>query len=230
MVVYVGGDGRLWLWDIFNQNQLGAITKTLPVALESFNLKEINNVEGTLYLEPLTETSPLQQGFALLIKQNETSIIKRLQEDDWDEVTFEATYPVATIKYTDKNLPLEVTVHAFSPFIPGNAEDSGMPATIQSISLKNLSGTPIEVDVLGWLENKLLFNTEKEHTDFKRINKVEERQSYKGIALQCTTSNRELEKAPDYGNMFFAILSNNALCIDDVNTSKDPLALKLKIL
>ena len=136
--LYVGGDGKLWLWDIFNQNQLGAITKTLPVALESFNLKEINNVEGTLYLEPLTETSPLQQGFALLIKQNETTVIKRLQEDDWDEVTFEATYPVATIKYIDKNLPLEVSVRAFSPFIPGNAKDSGMPATIQSILIKNL--------------------------------------------------------------------------------------------
>ncbi len=226
--IYVGGDGRLWLWDIFNQNQLGVITKTLPVPLESFKIKEINNVEGTLYLEPLTETSPLQQGFALSVKQDETTVLKRLHEDDWDEVTFEATYPVAVIKYIDKNLPLEVSVKAFSPFIPGNAKDSGMPATIQSISLKNLSETSIEVEVLGWLENKLLFNTEKQHTDFNRINKVEEKQSYKGIAFQCTTTNKELEKAPDYGNMFFATLSTNALCIDDVNTSNDPSAFKIK--
>ena len=29
----------------------------------------------------------------------------------------------------------------------------------------------------------------------------------------------ELEKAPDYGNMFFATLSKNAVCIDNINTS-----------
>ncbi len=226
--VYVGGDGRLWLWDIFNQNQVGVITKVLPIKLESFNLKEINNVEGTLYLEPLTEVSPIQQGFALSIKQNGTTTIKRLLQDDWDEVEFEATYPVATIKYIDKNLPLEVSVRAFSPFIPGNAKDSGMPSTIQSISLRNLSGNVMEVEVMGWLENKLLLNTEKKHADFTRSNAVVKDKSSCGINLLCASGNKELEKAPDYGNMFFATLSKNAVCIDDVNKSKDKSAYKIK--
>src|SRR5437870_2143561 len=45
--VYLGGDGRLWVWDIFNKNQLGAVNKVLPIKLEVFNVKEINNVFGS---------------------------------------------------------------------------------------------------------------------------------------------------------------------------------------
>ncbi len=226
--VYVGGDGRLWLWDIFNQNQFGVITKVLPIKLESFNLKEINNGAGSLYLEPLTKTSPLQQGFVLSIKYNGSTVVKRLHQEDWDEVVFEATYPVATIKYIDNKLPLQVSVEAFSPFIPGNDLDSGLPATIQSVSLKNLSDSNITVEIAGWLENKMLLNTEKQYSDFNRENKVVKNKLYKGIALQCTTANKELEKAPDYGNMFFATIEKNAVCIDDITKSVDKSAYIIK--
>ena len=226
--VYVGGDGRLWLWDIFNENQLGAVTKVLPIPLESFNLKEINNVEGTLYLEPLTESSPLQQGFAVSVKQGARTMLRRLNQDDWPEVIFEATYPVAKIRYLDDNFPIEVTMEAFSPFIPGNDKDSGLPATVQSISIKNRSGSNVEVEVIGWLENKILHNSEKYKKGFTRENLVETGKYLSGINLQCRLQDDGLKKLPDYGNMFFGNLSTDAICIADVNKSKDPAAFKLK--
>lgn len=219
--VYLGGDGRLWLWDIFNQNQLGAVNKVLPIKMEVFNVNEINNVFGSLYLEPATDVRPLQQGFALIIKHNGATVTKRLHQDDWDEIIFEATYPVATVKYIDKNLPLQVSLQAFSPFIPGDAHNSGLPATIQSISFKNLSSSSITVDVIGWLENKMLLNTEKEKTDFTRINKVQVNKFFKGVSLECDTTNKDLEKAADFGNMAFATIVKTADCIPDMKASTD---------
>lgn len=228
--VYAGGDGRLWLWDIFNQNQVGVVTKVLPTPLESFNLKEINNVEGTLYLEPLLEASPLQQGFALSISQDGATTIKRLHQDDWDEVTFEATYPVATVRYSDKNMPLEVSVDLFSPFIPGNAQDSGLPATIQAITLKNTSAAgPISVDILGWLENKMLWVTEKKNAaGITRVNEIAQDRSFKGISLGCKIADKTLEKAADFGDMCLASTDKKAVCMADIAKSPDKRAAAIR--
>lgn len=219
--VYLGGDGRLWLWDIFNQNQLGAVNKVIPIKLEGSNSPEINNVHGSLYLEPATGLNPLQQGFAVGIERNNSKVVKRLHSDDWDEVIFEATYPVATITYIDKTLPLQVILHAFSPFIPGDTVNSGLPATIQSISLKNLSNNSISVNITGWLENKMLHNTEKKSNDFTRVNKIVQNKNCKGIALECLINNKDIEKAADFGNMFFATLEKDVMCIGDLTGSID---------
>ncbi|MDR3713197.1 MAG: GH116 family glycosyl-hydrolase [Puia sp.] len=179
--VYLGGDGRLWLWDVFNKNQAGAIPKILPIKLEGFNINEISNTCGTLYLEPAVQESPFQQGFALILRQpagkqhngdwkaGET-IVKRLQHEDWDEIEFEATYPVATIRYSQKGLPVVVEVKAFSPFIPGDELNSGLPVTVQSIEVKNLSDKEIEASVVGWVENRILPETAKKQKDFSRSN------------------------------------------------------------
>jgi Predicted bile acid beta-glucosidase len=222
--LYLGGDGRLWLWDIFNQNPLGAVHKVLPISLEGFNVKEINNVFGTLYLEPATEEiSPVQQGFALKINHKETTIIKRLHQDDWDEIIFENTYPTATITYIDKQLPLQVKLKAFSPFIPGDAFNSGLPATIQSISIRNISKDDVSVDVIGWLENKMLMYSAKQINDFTRKNTLLKKEACRGISLGCITENKELTNAADYGNMTFVTLVKNAACINDISINDDQL-------
>jgi uncharacterized protein (DUF608 family) len=220
--LYLGGDGRLWLWDIFNQNPLGAVHKVLPIKLEGFNVKEINNVFGTLYLEPATEqVNPVQQGFALKIKYKNITIIKRLHHEDWDEIVFEATYPVATVTYIDQTLPLQIKLRAFSPYIPGDPDNSGLPSTIQSISIKNLSNETISLEVVGWLENKLLMYKGVNEDEFQRENKIFKKDICKGINLACQTENKELKAAGDFGNMTFATLVKNATCIDNLNAEID---------
>ncbi len=226
--VYVGGDGRLWVWDIFNQNPLGVINKVLPYKLDMFNVKEINNVFGTLYLEPATQVSPLQQGFVLVIQHKGITTVKRLHQDDWQEITFEATYPVASIRYIDYTSPVEVTLQAFSPFIPGNEEDSGLPATTQTISIKNTSSDPIHVELIGWLDNKMLLYTEKEKKNFRRVNKSFSNDSGKGVSLEVIPEDEALKKAADYGNMAFMALSSSAVVTEDWSISADSAVRELK--
>lgn len=208
--LYLGGDGRLWLWDIFNRNQLGVVTKKLPVALEGFNAKEINNVHGSLYLEPATDIRPFQQGIAITVHSGGSTITRQLHHDDWEEISFEATYPVATVRYTDRNFPAEVELKCFSPFIPGEEDDSGLPVTIQSMTIKNRTTTDMTVEVWGWLENKALPDSSETLRDFTRHNQPIGGTNWKGVSLDCTTENDTIRQSPDFGNLALAIVGTNA--------------------
>jgi non-lysosomal glucosylceramidase len=92
--VYLGGDGRLWLWDVFNKNQTGVIYKNVKWHEKiQFNFDFLRPFDGANYVEPVKDIRPLDQGFAIRIEIEGKTIVKRLQADDWEEVSFEATYP-----------------------------------------------------------------------------------------------------------------------------------------
>lgn len=149
--VYLNGDGRLWVWDIFNEHHEGVVAQqpTLPENLGSKTIPERN---GANYVNPPTpDTFPnsFQQGFGLEVN----GIRRRFQQSDWPEVGFTGTWPVGTVHYHDPELPVNVTLKAFSPFIPLNLQDSSLPASCMEYTVKNLSNKPVSVTLSGWLEN-----------------------------------------------------------------------------
>ncbi|WP_295124971.1 GH116 family glycosyl hydrolase [uncultured Chitinophaga sp.] len=150
--VYLGGDGRLWLWGVYNDTREGIDPKTV-LWNDGVSEKKIRNRDGASYVEPAIAANKrvLEQGFGLLMETDKTTVFKELKEEDWDEVTFEATYPVATIRY--KSTLAEVTVKAGGLFIPLDADNSATPATIFDISVKNLSPRNMTATITGWLEN-----------------------------------------------------------------------------
>jgi uncharacterized protein (DUF608 family) len=52
-------------------------------------------------------------------------------------------------------------MEAFSPFIPLNAKDSALPATVFHITLKNTSDRTRKAGVMNWLQNAVLFDSAK---------------------------------------------------------------------
>ena len=131
--VYLGGDGRLWHWDIFNQH--------------------IGTGDGH-YAKPPQPASPLEQSFALKFGGRTVPLAR----GGFADIAFRGQYPIGTVEYSDPGVPLQVKLDAFSPFIPLNADDSSLPCTVMQFTIRNTSNAAVEATLLGSLENAVCLN------------------------------------------------------------------------
>lgn len=148
--LYLGGDGRLWLWDIFNCDQEGIVPRSVD-----WQGGQIKTREGANYVSPARPFSPLKQGFTLAIGGKARS----LDCEGFRQITFDGRYPIGRVRYRDADCPVEVRLEAFSPFIPLSVADSSLPATVMSFRVKNTGETPVEVELLGHLQNAVCLDS-----------------------------------------------------------------------
>jgi non-lysosomal glucosylceramidase len=69
------------------------------------------------------------------------------------QIDYTGEYPIATLTYRDAALPVDVSMEAFSPFIPLNADDSGIPAIVFNLTVTNPTPEPISASVAATLQN-----------------------------------------------------------------------------
>src|SRR5262249_35799535 len=72
------------------------------------------------------------------------------------KVEFVGEYPIGTVHYAlaaDDPFPLDITLEAFSPFLPLDARASGTPGTVLKFTVKNTSKQPVGAALGGWLQN-----------------------------------------------------------------------------
>jgi uncharacterized protein (DUF608 family) len=148
--LYLGGDGKLWHWDIFNR---------------------VDHTNEAHYAQPMRPASPLDQGFAVRVKSAEKTEIRSLDHSGFSDIRFIGEYPIGFVEYRDPNSAIQVDLEAFSPFIPLNTADSSLPATILVYRVKNITNAPVEVELGGWLENAVCLDTGGP-ADGDRVNRI----------------------------------------------------------
>ena len=153
--LYLCGDGTLGNWEIFNRH-------------EYFGTGELNYF-------PRPHTKPVDQGFAVVVERDGKSVVRGLNSREFPEVEFSGQYPLARVRYQDVAFPVEVELEAFSPFIPLNAKDSALPATIFEIQVRNTSSQPVKVRGLGWLENAVCIHSASDVSGVWRTRWMKER-------------------------------------------------------
>jgi non-lysosomal glucosylceramidase len=71
----------------------------------------------------------------------------------FEEVTFRGAYPFAELRFEDDDFPLRVELTAFSPYIPLNDEDSGLPLAFLLYRLGNAGKKTVSATLVGSLPN-----------------------------------------------------------------------------
>lgn len=163
--VYLSGDGRLFIWDIFNQPHPGVVDQQVSIPKGMENIvgggPKVRVLDGSNYIQAPTPDSfppPFRQGFELAIAGK----TRRFQGSDWATVAFDGKWPVGEVKYADPECPLKATLTAWTPFIPLQLEDSSLPVTIMEFLLENPGSAPVEATLKGVLENPCcLFSRKK---------------------------------------------------------------------
>ncbi len=174
--VYLGGDGRLWLWNVMNDDREGIVPRSEPYKGENLNVRR-----GANYVAPAKRAYPFEQNFGVRIDGK----LRTLDVDGFETVSFKGQYPIGDVAYEDDACPVSVKLSAYSPFIPHNTPDSTLPATIMSYTLSNGGNKKVECDLFGWLENPICLRSGR-NLRGRRQNRIISDSEFS--ALQCTAA------------------------------------------
>jgi len=141
--VSLGARGELRDWEIFNQPAKG---NTLPLTFFALRCQQAGRAPKIRVLE-----GPLQAPHTPSHGYHPMKSLAGLPR--FKGTTFRGQYPFASIDFHDDNMPLSVALEAYTPLLPLNPEDSGIPCAILTYTISNPTADPVELSLVGSLTN-----------------------------------------------------------------------------
>jgi non-lysosomal glucosylceramidase len=195
----LGGRGQLRDWEIANRADKGnSPSYAFPsIWVQSDGAPPIAHV-----LESRIETP--YEGQDGLGSRNAPGL-SRLQG-----AKFTGEFPMARIDFLDNRLPVKVSLEAGSPFIPLDADESGLPVAMLRYRVRNTSSAHVSVSIAYSVENpvKSLELIAPAGTGVeKRVNEIRKADRLQGLVM----SNPSLPNAdPGIGSFALAVLNPGA--------------------
>lgn len=122
----------------------------------------------------------------------------------FDECEFTNFFPFAIVDFIDSEIPVKVSLTAWTPFIPGDVDNSSLPVAVFTYKIKNLSRDRINIFLAFSMMNPVgtdgteKLNSLNNQCFGQNENKFIEKDGLKGIFF---TSKKYEENNPRYGNI-----------------------------
>ncbi len=190
--ISIEGRGALTDWEIFNRPGKGKrmYGNFVSILVKNKNEKKYRIVAGKPF-------PPFENSFGY----------QNLNIDGcphFEKVEFINYFPFVIINFSDKNIPIEINLEAFTPFIPLDYENSSLPIAIFNYKIKNLTKDEIDIFLTFSLMNPIgtdgteNLNSPSNINFGKNINFYKEMGEIKGLYL---TSYKYEKESPRYGNI-----------------------------
>ena len=189
--VSIGVRGDFKDWEIFNRPAKG---NKVPYSFFSIwtkpdGGKAIAKVLESKLKPPYSQTHGYHPGEVVGLPHLKHSVMK-------------GEYPFVWIDFKDDELPVLVSLEAFTPFIPLNADDSGIPGAVIRYKVKNITQKSVDVSVAGSLTNLIGFNGYDVFDNMNSVdgdlNEYREEGQIKGVYYSSTKLQKHQFK---YGSM-----------------------------
>jgi uncharacterized protein (DUF608 family) len=143
--VSLGGRGQLRDWEIFNRPDKGnALSYAFPsIWAQAGQGKPVARVLESRLLPPY-------EGSSGLGSQNAPGLTRLAK------ATFTGEFPLARIDFQDSRLPVNVSLEAFSPFIPHDPDESGLPVAVLRYRVTNPGATQARVSIAWSIDNPVI--------------------------------------------------------------------------
>lgn len=122
----------------------------------------------------------------------------------FEDVEFINFFPFVIINFFDKNFPLKISLKAYTPFIPLDPDNSGLPIAVFKYTLKNISNKKLDCTLVFSMMNPIgtdgtePLNSINNPCFGKNINLIKEKDILKGIYF---TSEKYGQDSNRYGNI-----------------------------
>jgi uncharacterized protein (DUF608 family) len=140
--ISLGGRGQLHDWEIYNRADKG---RSPEYAFASIWLKS-GNAKPIAHVLEAELMPPYASGFGL--GPANAPGLSRLQA-----ATFTGEFPLARIAFHDSRLPVQISLDAFSPFIPLDPDNSGLPVAVLRYRLRNITKQKVTASIAFSLDN-----------------------------------------------------------------------------
>ncbi len=195
----LGGRGQLRDWEIFNRPNKGFSPN---YAFPAIWVQAGNGPPSAHVLE--SRILPPYEGESGLGWENAPGLT-RLQG-----ATFTGEYPLAHIDFKDPGLPVGISLDAFSPFIPHQPDDSGLPVAILRYKVVNSGSVAAKVGIVFSIDNPVLNGTTGMFASGgDQESRVNEYRSGSGLAGLLMTNPGLPQDDPSRGSFLLAALTES---------------------
>lgn len=104
--------------------------------------------------------------------------------------SFHGEYPFGWLELSDENVPLQVTLEAYTPLIPLNPDDSGIPCAVLTYTVQNTSDKAVNMTLVGSFMNPVgcaqfdPTNSHREQQLGKTVNEYHDKGDLRGLFMR----------------------------------------------